>query len=103
MSGEPRSSASARHGFVGGRVQGVAFRYYTREKAEQLGIAGWVRNLHDGRVEVWIEGEPGALEAMSSWLRQGPRGARVDRLELHEVECANLQSFAIRSSDLGRS
>jgi acylphosphatase len=98
LSREPISPVSARHGFVGGRVQGVAFRYHAREKAQQLGVAGWVRNLLDGRVEVWIEGEAGAVEAMSAWLRQGPRGARVERLEMREVACAKLRDFAIRSS-----
>ena len=53
-----------RHVLVSGRVQGVAFRWYTVEKAGELGLAGWVKNLPDGRVETWIEGEASAIESM---------------------------------------
>lgn len=67
--------------FVRGRVQGVGFRYHTRARARELGVRGWVRNLHDGRVEVWIEGPEPARKALCAWLQEGPPGASV-------VECA---------------
>jgi acylphosphatase len=72
---------SCRHLFVRGRVQGVGFRWHTRAEAQALGLAGWVRNLPDGRVEAWVEGEEAALERFLVWIRRGPPAARVDALE----------------------
>ena len=72
---------ACRHVLVSGRVQGVGFRWYAREKAEELGLAGWVRNLPDGRVEAWLEGEEEAVTAMLARHRrtrhQGPAAART--------------------------
>jgi len=76
---------TACHAFVSGRVQGVAFRWSTRERAQALGVGGWVRNLHDGRVEVWIEGEAGSVEALVAWLRDGPPSARVTGVDVRPV------------------
>jgi acylphosphatase len=74
--------ASARvHLVVSGLVQGVFFRQSTVDEARRLGVAGWVRNLPDGRVEVEAEGERAALEALVRFCGQGPPGARVDRVE----------------------
>ena len=70
------------HAIVHGRVQGVWFRGSTRSRAIQLGISGWVRNLPDGAVEAWAEGEEDRLEQLADWLRQGPPHARVDRVAL---------------------
>jgi acylphosphatase len=66
------------HLLVSGLVQGVSFRYYAVEEARRLGVAGWVRNLSDGRVEAEAEGERAALEAFVAWCRRGPPAARVD-------------------------
>ncbi|HLJ61860.1 MAG TPA: acylphosphatase [bacterium] len=63
--------------FVSGRVQGVGFRYFTQHAARRLGLDGYVRNLPDGRVEVFAEGGRRALESLVSTLRQGPAGAWV--------------------------
>jgi acylphosphatase len=69
------------HLLVSGRVQGVFFRGFTEAEARRLGLAGWVRNLPDGRVEVLAEGERASLEALVRHCASGPPAARVDRVE----------------------
>ena len=64
-----------------GRVQGVGFRYFTERVAQGTGVAGYVMNCHDGSVEVIAEGERETLEELLILLKQGPRGARVERVE----------------------
>ncbi len=66
---------------VFGRVQGVGFRYFCRDAASSRGLRGWVRNLHDGSVELEAEGEEPVLEEFLNHLRTGHPWARVDRLE----------------------
>jgi acylphosphatase len=63
---------------VAGRVQGVGFRYYARDAARREGLAGTVRNLDDGRVEIVVEGEAESVTRFEHAIRQGPAGARVD-------------------------
>lgn len=63
---------------VRGRVQGVGFRYSCRMEAERLGLAGWVKNMPDGSVELYAEGEEQALSLFEDWLRRGPSYARVE-------------------------
>ncbi len=70
---------------VSGRVQGVSFRYYTRNTAERLGLTGFVRNLPDGRVEIEAEGDPEALERMREWAGCGPSSARVDKTRIERL------------------
>lgn len=82
---------------VSGRVQGVFFRARTREEAQRLAIAGWVRNLPDGRVEVLAEGESRAITSLIAWCRQGPRFADVSEVEVIEEPPGNeFSSFEIR-------
>ena len=76
----------ARRFFVSGRVQGVGFRAFVVEAARGLGLSGWVRNLSDGRVEAFAEGEEASLERLAAALARGPLLARVDRVE--ELEAA---------------
>ena len=71
---------------VVGRVQGVGFRWWTRGVAEELGLAGSVRNLPDGSVEVRARGGLDELAALEARLGQGPRFSRVDRVERFEVD-----------------
>jgi acylphosphatase len=71
-----------------GRVQGVGFRFAMARKAAELGIRGWVRNRHDGRVEALIQGTPEALALMLAWARHGPRHAQVERVEVEPSEGA---------------
>jgi acylphosphatase len=69
------------HLFVSGLVQGVFFRGATVDEARRLRVAGWVRNLSDGRVEVEAEGGRAALEALVAFCRRGPPAARVEGVE----------------------
>ncbi|HJU74858.1 MAG TPA: acylphosphatase [Gemmatimonadaceae bacterium] len=68
------------HFEVTGRVQGVGFRWFVREQARALDLAGWVRNLPSGAVELVAAGPPGALDKLERALREGPPGARVERV-----------------------
>jgi acylphosphatase len=70
------------HARVRGVVQGVAFRYHTRDAALALGLTGWVRNLPNGEVEVSAEGEEAALKQLSLFLETGPPLARVKGVDL---------------------
>jgi acylphosphatase len=75
----------ARRFLISGRVQGVGFRWFARETADREGVHGWVRNLPDGRVEALAEGDAEALDRFERSLRHGPRGARVDDLEVDSL------------------
>jgi acylphosphatase len=86
----------ARRGLVTGRVQSVAFRFYTRQEATQLGLAGWVRNLADGRVAFHVQGAVPEIEEFLAWIRRGPPQAVVSDLELTECEPEPLGEFEIR-------
>ncbi len=72
------------HVWIAGRVQGVFFRAYTRDAAQLIGVTGWVRNLHDGRVEAVFEGEADKVEKMIEWCREGSPMSRIDRVEVLE-------------------
>jgi acylphosphatase len=80
------------HGFV----QGVFFRDTLRRRAASLGVSGWARNTRDGTVEAVFEGEPDAVERMVALSREGPSGARVDRVEVVEEPPEGLGGFSIR-------
>lgn len=71
---------------VGGRVQGVGFRHFTRKQAEELGVVGTVANLADGRVEIEAAAEPEVLAELERRVRQGPRFGDVRELERTEIE-----------------
>lgn len=64
-----------------GRVQGVGFRWFVRERARSLGVRGWVRNLANGAVEVAAQGESRDLDSFVQAIEQGPDGAQVERVE----------------------
>jgi acylphosphatase len=82
--------------WVSGRVQGVAFRAYTRREACAAGVDGWVRNLADGRVEAVFEGAPGAVAALVAWCRAGPSHARVEGVEVREEAPEGAAGFEVR-------
>ena len=81
---------------IHGHVQGVFFRDSTRRLAEREGVAGWVRNRPDGAVEAVFEGEQEAVEGLIRFAREGPRGARVDDVEVIEEEPESLRGFSVR-------
>ena len=89
----------ARRYLVRGRVQGVGFRWFVEREAHILGIAGWVRNNHDGSVEILAQGTRDQLSGLHSRLREGPRAARVDAVEVSDENPAKgLNSFRIEGA-----
>ena len=86
----------ARHFVVSGVVQGVAFRWATKQTADRLGIAGWVRNRPDGTVEGWAETDVDLMASLEVWLGEGPMGARVSRVVMEDAIVAGLEGFEIR-------
>jgi len=84
------------HAVVHGDVQGVGFRYFVQRKARQLGLRGWVRNNDDGTVELVAEGGRDELEQLKRALQEGPRMARVDRVETQWSNgTGNLSAFEL--------
>ena len=79
-----------------GHVQGVFFRDSVRRLAQQARVAGWVRNRLDGTVEAVLEGEPEAVDRVVAFCGKGPRGARVDRVEVSDEEPEGLRGFDVR-------
>jgi DNA ligase D-like protein (predicted 3'-phosphoesterase) len=86
---------------VRGNVQGVGFREATLRQAQELGVMGWVRNAEDGDVLVHAEAPEAALEELLAFLRKGPRGARVDGMEVEPVKAEGHEQFAIRGVSAG--
>ncbi len=85
------------HVYVSGQVQGVFFRDSAREKAQQLGLNGWVKNLPDGRVEALFEGPSEGVREMVRWCEQGPSQAEVENVETEfEASEGDLTSFEVR-------
>ena len=81
---------------VHGRVQGVFFRDSVRRLAERNSVAGWVRNTPEGTVEAVLEGEREAVERLVTFCHDGPRGARVTTVDVHEEEPEALVGFRVR-------
>jgi acylphosphatase len=83
---------------VRGDVQGVGFRAATAQEARRAQLAGWVRNLRDGSVEVEAEGSVPAVDGLIKWLRRGPSLARVTAVEIDDsLPPAGLEGFTIRT------
>ncbi|WP_433292374.1 acylphosphatase [Actinoplanes sp. CA-030573] len=81
---------------VSGLVQGVFFRDTCRKIAGQQGVAGWVRNLPDGRVEAVFEGDPESVDRLVAWAGRGPSSARVTGVEAVEEPVEGLRAFEVR-------
>jgi len=85
------------HLLISGRVQGVAFRYYTQDIAQSLEIKGWVRNCWDGKVEIVVEGEEEKVKKLISRCYQGPGSAIVEKIDIEwEKYIGEFNSFGIR-------
>jgi len=83
MAAKPRA---ARRWWIRGRVQGVGFRYFAQRAAVELGLTGYVRNLDDGRVEVYAAGPEDKLSELAGRLHRGPRWAEVHGVDEQEAE-----------------
>lgn len=84
------------HLWVTGRVQGVWFRESMRRAAEANGVAGWVRNLPDGRVEAVVEGDDADVAQVVAWCRRGPERAQVERVDCEDEEPTGVVGFEVR-------
>jgi acylphosphatase len=99
MASAEKFSVQARRFLVRGRVQGVGFRWFVEREAAILQIAGWVRNNPDGTVEVLAQGTRDQLAGLHSRLREGPRAARIEDVEVSEAQpVAGLTYFQIRGA-----
>jgi acylphosphatase len=92
--GSDRARLSLR---VKGRVQGVGFRFATRDEASRLALGGWVRNTSDGDVEVVAEGPTALLQRLATWCHVGPPGALVTNIDEHWLPyTGEFDGFGIR-------
>jgi acylphosphatase len=87
---------TAVHLLIEGRVQGVGFRYWVGDRADRLGLDGWVRNLPDGRVEAVFAGPDDAVREMLAACRRGPRFAKVTAVEAEPCTAPASPGFEIR-------
>jgi acylphosphatase len=92
----PADQPSRVHLWISGRVQGVFFRQETARLARAAGVAGWVRNLGDGRVEAVFEGDPAAVQPLVRWASSGPPMAFVEHVEIEEEAPKAESGFRIR-------
>lgn len=81
---------------ISGRVQGVFFRYETAQRARSRALAGWVRNLSDGKVEAVFEGPEESVESIIRWCHQGPSLAEVESVEVAWEEPSGDSGFSVR-------
>ncbi|MEF8793990.1 acylphosphatase [Thiohalorhabdus sp.] len=85
-----------RHYIIHGRVQGVFFRDSTRQKAQELGVRGWVRNRPEGTVEVMAAGDEASLDGLEQWFHAGgPPAAWIERVDREEVSEEGLEGFRV--------
>lgn len=84
---------SAKKVVVHGHVQGVFYRASARDTADDLGVAGWIRNRDDGSVEMVVEGDDDAVERMLDWAREGPPHAQVSGVDVTDLEAQGLSGF----------
>jgi acylphosphatase len=86
------------HLLISGYVQGVGYRHWATQTARKLGVRGWVRNLYDGRVELYAEGESAAIDALVKHCNGGPMHASVKAVDVEEVTIQGAKGFDSRST-----
>lgn len=84
------------HVVIYGRVQGVFYRVSTKQKAEQLGLTGWVKNTHDGCVEAVFEGDENIVHEMIRWCHIGPSSSKVNNVIVDKKTLENFDDFTIK-------
>ena len=85
------------HAMISGRVQGVWFRASTKQKAESLGVNGWVRNTDDGHVEAVFEGDEKLVDEMIAWCKNGPPLSKVEKVIIeNQLPVKNFKDFLIK-------
>jgi acylphosphatase len=84
------------HVHITGKVQGVGFRYYCTQQAQNLGLKGWVRNLPDGRVEGVFEGDRSQIQSILDWCHQGPSSSVVKDVTIEYEQPEGLKDFIIK-------
>ena len=87
------AAKQAKRWFISGRVQGVGFRYFVQKRAVELGLAGWARNLEDGRVEVYAVGAQKKLSEFAAALHAGPPMSDVRTVEERDDPVQRLDGF----------
>ena len=92
------STVIARSIIIEGHVQGVFFREWTLERAREVGVSGWVRNLSDGRVEVYAVGEAAAVAKLIQRLKAGSPASKVDDVVVADAAIERLDGFTRRQS-----
>ena len=97
MGNYPSSTEKIRfHVWIRGKVQGVGYRFSTVQKAKQLGVNGWVRNLPDGRVEAIFEGAQATVDEIIGWCNEGPRSAVVKEIIQRSETPEGIQGFTVQ-------
>jgi len=81
------------HFFVSGRVQGVCFRHYAVKKAKELGLKGFVKNIHGGRTELRVEGEDTKVDVFLLFCKNNPGYSHVEKIEVEEEREMKKTSF----------
>lgn len=81
--------------YITGLVQGIFFRAYIKDNAEKLNVKGFCRNLEDGRVEVFIEGEAGAVNKMVDLCKSGPKHSQIKKVEEKAERFQGMKSFKV--------
>jgi len=81
--------------YIIGTVQGVFFRGFVKENAEKLDVKGFVRNLEDGRIEVFLEGDPNQVDKMIELCKQGPKHSQIKDIEIKEEKFQGFKTFKV--------
>ena len=97
MTTQSKAGRARLHLIISGRVQGVGFRFSAYDEAKDLGLAGWVRNLYSGEVEIVAEGSRENLRMLSAWAHLGPPSARVTKVREEWLDSTGeFRDFQIR-------